>query len=230
MARGEGKITASELHHSVTDILDKVDILSGGDTKEKVNKEDFNAHISNKSNPHGVSKNDVGLGNVENYGIATKSDAEAGTSNSKYMTPLRVKEAMDKLGVVTSVFSGILDNTSSSSKDLSFTIPLGKVPGQYIRLEGQGVYESMGVCYIDIAEKRVYIHEVYEPYDKIKGRKDSWNLDIELYQSVAFLDAEGSTNTPRIRRMSISGDELIITYDVPMRHNVKLENLLVEVL
>ena len=54
------------------------------------------AHISNKSNPHSVTKSQVGLGNVQNYGIATQAEAEAGTSNTKYMTPLRVKQAIEK--------------------------------------------------------------------------------------------------------------------------------------
>lgn len=41
-----------------------------------------------------MAKADVGLGSVENYGIATKVEAETGTSNIKYMTPLRTKEAI----------------------------------------------------------------------------------------------------------------------------------------
>lgn len=45
---------------------------------------------------HTHTKSEVGLGNVENHGIATQSEAEAGTSNSKYMTPLRTKQAIDK--------------------------------------------------------------------------------------------------------------------------------------
>lgn len=53
-------------------------------------------HANNKSNPHGVTKSQVGLGSVSNYGISTQAEAEAGTSNSKYMTPLRTKQAIDK--------------------------------------------------------------------------------------------------------------------------------------
>lgn len=54
----------------------------------------LNSHISNTNNPHAVSKAQVGLGSVQNYGIATKVEAEAGTSHALYMTPLRVKEAI----------------------------------------------------------------------------------------------------------------------------------------
>lgn len=58
-------------------------------------------HSNNKSNPHSVTKSQVGLGSVENYGIATAAEAKAGSSNAKYVTPVRVKEAIDALGVAS---------------------------------------------------------------------------------------------------------------------------------
>lgn len=53
--------------------------------------------VAGKTGAVTVTKSDVGLHAVENYGVATTAEAEAGTSNSKYMTPLRVKEAVAKL-------------------------------------------------------------------------------------------------------------------------------------
>jgi len=44
-----------------------------------------------------VDKAHVGLSNVQNYGIASQSQAENGTSNNAYMTPLRTKQAIEKL-------------------------------------------------------------------------------------------------------------------------------------
>ena len=58
-------------------------------------------HKNDKANPHGVTKSQVGLGSVENYGIATSAEAKAGTANNKYMTPTRVKEAIEGLGVAS---------------------------------------------------------------------------------------------------------------------------------
>ena len=52
------------------------------------------AHIANLSNPHKVTKAQVGLGNVPNYGIATESEAIAGTVNNKFMTPHLVNLAI----------------------------------------------------------------------------------------------------------------------------------------
>lgn len=51
-------------------------------------------HTGNASNPHAVTKAQVGLGSVLNYGIATQSEAEAGALDTKYMTPLRSKQAI----------------------------------------------------------------------------------------------------------------------------------------
>lgn len=46
-------------------------------------------------NPHQVTKTDVGLGSVENYGVASEAEAKAGASNVKYMTPLRNKQVLE---------------------------------------------------------------------------------------------------------------------------------------
>lgn len=50
-----------------------------------------------------LNKNRVGLPNVEDYGIASQVEAEAGTSSTKYMTPLRTKQAIAALQAVSSV-------------------------------------------------------------------------------------------------------------------------------
>lgn len=57
---------------------------------------DLTAHATNQSNPHGVSKSQVGLGNVANYAIASQDDAETGTATDKYMTPQRVFQSIAK--------------------------------------------------------------------------------------------------------------------------------------
>lgn len=49
------------------------------------------------TNPHNVTKSDVKLGSVENYGIANEAEAKAGSSSQKYMTPQRTKQAIEHL-------------------------------------------------------------------------------------------------------------------------------------
>jgi hypothetical protein len=57
----------------------------------------FATHTSNTLNPHSTTKNQVGLGNVDNYLTATQVQAEAGTANDVFMTSLRVKQAINAL-------------------------------------------------------------------------------------------------------------------------------------
>ena len=51
-------------------------------------------HLADMSNPHNTTKAQVGLGNVENFAVASQGDAEIGTSNGTYMTPLRTAQAI----------------------------------------------------------------------------------------------------------------------------------------
>jgi len=55
------------------------------------------AHTSATNNPHAVDAADVGLGSVANYAIASQAEAEAGSANDKYMTPLRAAQAIAAL-------------------------------------------------------------------------------------------------------------------------------------
>lgn len=48
----------------------------------------FTAHTERTDNPHGVTKAQVGLNNIENYPIANEFEAVAGSRNDRYMTPL----------------------------------------------------------------------------------------------------------------------------------------------
>ncbi len=47
------------------------------------------------NSPTGIVKGDVGLGSVDNFATASQAEAEAGTDNAKFMTPLRTKQAID---------------------------------------------------------------------------------------------------------------------------------------
>lgn len=50
-------------------------------------EEGIEAHTADLKNPHSVTAAQVGLGNVQNFGLATEDEAKQGTSNAKYMTP-----------------------------------------------------------------------------------------------------------------------------------------------
>ncbi|MFY0742167.1 hypothetical protein AB1K09_06495 [Solibacillus silvestris] len=72
-----------------TEIAKMTDAETGVEAK-------LNQHAADKNNPHGVTKKQVGLENVQDYGVATQAEAEVGTSTTKYMTPQRTKQAFDK--------------------------------------------------------------------------------------------------------------------------------------
>ncbi|HEY9570984.1 MAG TPA: hypothetical protein VIR26_08300 [Metalysinibacillus sp.] len=64
-----------------------------------------------------LGKGDVGLGSVENYKVATQTEAEEGTYNASYMTPLRTKQAVNKL-------AGKVNSVSGVKPDMSGDVPL----------------------------------------------------------------------------------------------------------
>ena len=57
--------------------------------------------IDNKNNPHTVTKEQVGLGNVSNYGVASQQEAQNGNVDNKYMTPLKAKQAIEAYGIIS---------------------------------------------------------------------------------------------------------------------------------
>lgn len=56
---------------------------------------DFSKHINDKSNPHAVTKDQVGLGLVENLPLANLLEAQGGVANNRYMTPMTVRSFVD---------------------------------------------------------------------------------------------------------------------------------------
>lgn len=71
--------------------------------QELLNPESPVQSVNGKTGTVTITKSDVGLGLVANYDIATQAEAEAGTVNISYMTPLRTKQAITALDAVKSV-------------------------------------------------------------------------------------------------------------------------------
>ncbi len=81
--------------------------------------------VAGKTGAVTLSKSDVGLGSVQNYGIATKAQAEAGTVNNVYMTPLRVAEAIASLGSEVKIATGVY---TGDELDLEAVVNVGFAP------------------------------------------------------------------------------------------------------
>jgi hypothetical protein len=75
------------------------------------------SHTTLVNNPHAVTKLQVGLGNVLNYPCATQAEAQAGTVDTAFMTPLRVKEAIAfQVGAATAGHTSDMNNPHSVTK------------------------------------------------------------------------------------------------------------------
>ena len=57
------------------------------------------AHVNDKNNPHGTTKEHVNLGLVMNYALATVTQARAGLINTAYMTPSLTREAITEQAI-----------------------------------------------------------------------------------------------------------------------------------
>lgn len=101
------------------EVRDQVSVLIKAETDKLKNlqtqaESEFSkltSHTDDYNNPHRVTKAQVGLGSVLNYGLATQTEAEVGTANDKYMTPLRTKQAINKSKFETTVSSNTKVNT-----------------------------------------------------------------------------------------------------------------------
>lgn len=58
-------------------------------------QQQINDHIADQNDPHNITPAKIGLGNINNYPIATIGEAEEGTRDDRYLTPLRLKSVFD---------------------------------------------------------------------------------------------------------------------------------------
>lgn len=89
-------------------ILVSLNPLSVLETSGFVKNSTLQKHINNNTNPHKVTKDQVGLGQVDNFATATQSAAEIGTADNLFMTPLRTFQAIKKW--VTGKFISLTEN------------------------------------------------------------------------------------------------------------------------
>lgn len=138
-----------------------------------VREEQLKEHTESQDNPHKVTASQVGLGNVKNYGFATDSEASAGTSTTKYMSPKNVADAIKGQAVTqtgdqeiagTKDFMNppkIAGQTVISEKVIAFSAP------NTVSVSGTGVKVN------PISQKVITNNEFFElSANKIKVLKD----------------------------------------------------------
>ena len=104
-----GKINEA-FDNAQASLNDKVDKIPG----KGLSTDDF---IESGNYPNlragATTKDDVELGNVQNYGIATEVEAKTATANNKYMTPQRTSDFFMK-----KINYGTADPTGGSDGDI----------------------------------------------------------------------------------------------------------------
>lgn len=95
------------------------------------------AHLIATNNPHNVTKDQVGLGLVQNFPLATEAEASAGTALNRYMTPALVTKAIENVSSV-SIGNHPLntDNPHQTTKD---QVGLGNVPNYPAATNAEGI-------------------------------------------------------------------------------------------
>ena len=110
-------VGASEIVEAINDITAAITASTGGGLEQ---------HIANKSNPHEVTAAQVGLGNVQNFPIATTAQAQAGVNATTYMTPALTAAAIQALG--QSNLQAHLADTNNPHATTKAQVGLGNVP------------------------------------------------------------------------------------------------------
>lgn len=100
------------------------------------------AHINNKNNPHEVTASQVGLGLVNNYGLATDAEAQTGTSKVKYMTPY-----LTSLTVASYINANVISRIAANEQTVSQHIANRNNPhGTTKNHVGLGQVQNYGVA------------------------------------------------------------------------------------
>lgn len=133
----------------------------------------LNAHIARADNPHGVTKAQVGLGNVQNYSVATQALAEGAADNGTYMTPLRTGQAINNLAVVPlNAHINRSDNPHSVNK---VQVGLGSIPNSITNSRGTNSDASL------LTAKGMFDHVNSGDHDWRYAPKNTAGVDCSVH-------------------------------------------------
>lgn len=139
-------------------------------------------HLSDFNNPHKVTKAQVLLGNVDNYATATQLQAEAGTATNLFMTPLRVKQAIDKF--VGADFAAHLADLTNPHQVTKTQVGLGNIPNAITNSRGLDSAATL------LTAKGMFDHVASGDHDSRYVRKataENTSLQVVSNQLQAFV-------------------------------------------
>jgi hypothetical protein len=183
------------------DRLSNTEVIQARGGKKDLNErlteidEGISAHIADKKNPHGTTKGDVGLGNVPNWGGATQAEAQAGTNNSKIMTPLRTKESIDTFASQATIIPAKSANVSGVE------YPLGLTTFMHSNLSG---YPTNHGSALNIKLSNLRFTQFYFPHARTEADKGVYYR--HFYGEDGWDDFQKvETTAESIRRVSQTG-------------------------
>ncbi|MBK1994997.1 hypothetical protein JI640_03500 [Listeria ivanovii subsp. londoniensis] len=129
--------------------------------------DELKRHMATR-NDHNLTKVDLGLGNVNNFGIASIEEAQIGTNLQKYMTPKLTAEAIGKLQAIKSI-NGRTGDISLSKVD----VQLGNV-------------ENYGVASTAEALAGVATDKLMTPANVLDSIKEQFKTQNILFEGAAW--------------------------------------------
>ena len=118
------------------------------------------AHVNRTDNPHDTTKAQVGLGAVENYGVATNAEAIDGTATDRYMTPANTKAVVDSLtNGLTTVFDTHVNNTSNPHAVTKAQVGLDAVENYGVATDQEAIDGVINSAYMTPASTKAAVDE-----------------------------------------------------------------------
>lgn len=188
-------VGATEMVEAIYGVRDAVLASSAGG---------IGAHVADKNNPHETNKAQVGLGDVQNYPIATQSQAEAGTNNTSYMTPQRVSQAIAVLGSVA--VNAHATNTSNPHAVTKAQVGLGNVQNYSMATAAEAVAGVSTTTYMSpsatkaatdviVASLSAHANSQLNPHNVNKDQIGLFN--VENYPVATAQEAQAGTLNDR---------------------------------
>ena len=173
-------------------------------------------HINNRNNPHQTTKAHVGLGNVQDFAVATQAQAQAGTANNLYLTPLRGRElVMSVVGDTFNAHTANLDNPHQTTKahvGLGLVVNRGIATLNQARAGSGDEYMTAtltgeAISTLTLGPLNAHINRVDNPHNTTKAQVGLGSVDNFATASNAQAIAGTATNlfmTPASSRAQIN--------------------------
>lgn len=193
-------------------------------------KATLDSHTENISNPHKVTKTQVGLGNVDNYSTATQAEAEAGTVTNKFMTPATTAQSIDNravtlasnqtIGGIKNFKDGLMINDVSLSTITRKVIYEADGVGGYFNaadkftLGASGKIDKIVLLWSRVDDtagtllKYSWSQTVLSPDDLVVGNSYRIQMTTDNYKFVIFANESGNVTISGANENSVAPNRI----------------------